>query len=149
MTTNITSTTVLEMLSRQGFETIRPTETTGQLRLVGRVAGQYSDNWKVVILHLLQAAERNTWAVDVSRQYFPREGQLFYAWRLIFQGENLHTHYGSIVQTLANAPKARFEVKEQALPGVTGQRSMQNSRGKGAAPAGSVPLLVRQRGGMG
>ena len=50
---------------------------------------------------------------------------------------------------IESCPRAKFEVEEQALPGVSGQRRTMNARGKGASSAGSVPLIVQQRSGGG
>jgi hypothetical protein len=132
---------------RLGYETVKPTVSANQIRLAGRVGTAHMRNWVVAAAHLLQVAEGATWSLDLSKHYFLRAGQMVYTWRLIFQAENVAQHLPSIIGAINNSPRARFEVEEQALPGVNGPRTMMNKRGKGAASAGSTPMLIRQRAG--
>jgi hypothetical protein len=139
---------LLEALhTRFGFETVNQNVGQRQVRVVGRIAPEYRRNWVVGIQHLLSQEQNRPWSVDISRQYFLRNGVVVWGWRLIFQHEDIAGMCADIIATISNAPRARFEVEEQALPGVTGQRTMMTSGGKGAAPAGTPPLLVQRKTG--
>lgn len=133
---------------RLGFETVKPTITENQIRLAGRVGQAHTRNWVVASQHLLTVQGSAPWSLDLSKHYFLRAEQMVYTWRLIFQAENIAQYIPHIIGSIQNAPRARFEVEEQALPGVKGQRAMMNKRGKGASAAGSVPMIVRQKSGM-
>ena len=134
--------------TRFGFEVLQPTIGEKQIRALGRVHAQHEDNWKVGMQHILSIAEGAEWSADISRQYFLRGGVLVYAWRVIFQGGDMAALAPHILATLNNTPRARVELMEQPLPGVKGQRTMMNKRGKGAGSADSTPLLLQQRAGM-
>ena len=139
---------VLEMMrTRFGFDVVQPTASPNQLRVLGRVPSEQERNWLVGVQHMLSVSEKTPWSVDISRQYFLRSGVLVYAWRVIFQGEGIEQYMEGIVAALSNAPKARFEVEEQALS-VNGARSTMNTKGKGASSSGTTPLLLQQRAGM-
>ena len=132
---------------RFGFETVDVNEAPNQIRIIGRVVQAHTRNWLIGVHHLLATAEATPWNLDISRQYFLRDGSLVYAWRMIFQHAEVATHIPQIVSAIAGAPRARFEVEEVAIS--QGPRTMMNERGKGAASAGTPPLLIRQRmGGM-
>jgi hypothetical protein len=138
-----------QVLSTQvGFETVLESASGSQVRLEGRVSKTFTDNWLVFMDHLLVQEERAPWNVDISRHYFRRGSFMVYAWRLIFQHEALEVQLPLIIDTVKNSPKARVEVQEQALPGMTGVRRMSNGTGKGAFEAGTVPAIIsRGRGG--
>lgn len=139
---------LLQALNRRfGFETVTQNVGTKQIRVVGRVSPDYKRNWLVGIQHLLTQEQSSPWSVDISRQYFLRNGVVVWGWRLIFQHEDLEAMCTDVIATVSNAPRARFEVEEQALPGVSGQRHTMTSKGKGAAPAGTPPLLVQRKVG--
>ena len=100
--------------------------------------------------HILEAANSGVpWKADISTSYFLREADksMVWAWRVIFQHSDVSTQVQSIVAAIQSAPRARFEVVEQPLPGVTGWRSTMNAKNKGAAPVGSANLLIHQRAG--
>lgn len=139
---------LLQALNRRfGFETVTQSVGTKQLRVVGRVGADHKRNWLVGIQHLLTQEQSRPWSVDISRQYFLRNGVVVWGWRLIFQHEDLEALYADVISAINNAPRARFEVEEQALPGVSGQRHTMTSKGKGSAPAGTPPLLVQRKVG--
>jgi hypothetical protein len=69
--------------------------------------------------------------VDISKQYFLRNDQVVFGWRLIFQGD-LVTNMADMVQSIINAPRPRAILEEQALPGVRGDRNSPGASGKGA-----------------
>jgi hypothetical protein len=116
--------------------------------VVGRVGPDHKRNWVVGIQHLLVQEQSKPWNVDISRQYFLRNGVVVWGWRLIFQHEDIEAMCGDIIKVIAAAPRARFEVEEQALPGVTGPRHTMTARGKGSAAAGTPPLIIQRRGGL-
>lgn len=134
---------------RLGFQVVTKSFTDKQVRLEGRVPRAHEQGWRPAMQHLLIAAASAPWSVDVSQHYFvPDNLVMVYSWRLIFQADSIADHLHSIIGHVRNAPRVRREVDEQPLPGVSGQRTMMNTRGKGASSAGSVPLIVRQRSGV-
>lgn len=134
------------LTKRYGFEVVQPTLSTNKIRVLGRIQEAQERNWMVGIEHLLTVADGRAWNVDVSRQYFLRGPSLVYAWRLIIQAPELEQHVDDIVTTLNNAPRAKFQVEEQALP-VRGRRSTMNANGKGASSAGTLPSILQRKVG--
>ena len=134
---------------RFGFEVRKKDVRSNQLRLLGRVPPAQARNWVVFRKHMLEMSMRKEWTYDGSRQDILRGGALVWGWRLIFQHDALESYFPEIVDVINSCPRAKFEVEEQPLPGVTGQRRIMNARGKGASSAGSVPLIVQQRAGGG
>jgi len=129
--------------SRFGFE-MRTHDVRGnQIRFLGKVPPEFSRNWIVGIRHLLMKSLSSPWNLDVSRQYFLRGEQMVWGWRLIFQHDDINSHIADIITTISAAPRAKFEVTEQRLPGVKGQRRVMNAKGKGAASADTPPLLIQ------
>ncbi len=123
---------VLNALKKSsGFSVLSSTETPSQLRLVGRVPndkdGTSLKNWHAVIAALLQLTDLG-WQVDVSKNYFLREGALVYAWRLIFQGDKLSENYDSIVQSIIVATPRR-ELTEYPLNAPANRNVPANGRG--------------------
>lgn len=140
---------LIEALERTGFQTILPTERPTQLRVVGRVPASTMPGWLELVTELLTQAEVSvSWSLDVSKQYFLREGSLVYAWRLIFQADKLQDCQEEIIELLrASAPRPRpqAEVTEQPLS-VLGPRNTYNSAtGKGASSAGTAPAILKRR----
>ena len=135
--------------ARFGMQPVSQNATKSQVRLVLRIGSQHTRNWIVGAQHLLQVSQRSPWNLDLSRQYFLRGDVMVWGWRLILQHEDIAAHLPAIVQAVNSAPRAKFEVEEQALPGITGQRRMMNERGKGASAGGTIPMLIRQRVGGG
>ena len=138
---------------RFGMQIVSQSVTQAQIRLVLRINPQQTRNWLVAGQHLLRVSRRSEWTYDLSRHYFLRggdDGVMVWAWRVIFQHQDIASQIPSIIAAMNSAPRARFEIEEQQLPGVTGQRRTMNERGKGASAAGTPPLLIRQRmGGVG
>lgn len=118
------------MGSKAGFEVVSETPNPGQLRVVGRVPNARMSAWLLVINKLLSAADSAPWNVDISKQYFNRNGKTLYGWRLIFQGENIAESYDSIAAIVKSTPAAKSELTEVTLH-AGGQRNSLN-RGKGA-----------------
>lgn len=137
--------------NRFGMQVVNQNVSQSQVRLVLRINPQHTRNWLVAGQHLLRVSKRSEWTFDLSRHYFLRggdDGVMVWAWRVIFQHQDIMSQVPSIISAMSSAPRARFEIDEQQLPGVTGQRRTMNDRGKGASAAGSTPLLIRQRMGM-
>lgn len=138
------------MHARFGMQVVTQNASANQVRLVARVQPNFTRNWLVGAHHMLQCSQREPWNLDLSRQYFLRGELMVWGWRLIFQHPELEKCLPSIIQAVQTSPRARFEVEEQQLPGVTGQRRVMNPEtGKGASSAGTPPLLIKQRAGMG
>ena len=139
------------LCGRFGMQIVSQNVTPNQIRLLLRISPQHTRNWLVAGQHMLQAASSSPWNFDLSRHYFLRGqgGVMVWGWRVIFQHEDIAAQIPSIIVALGSAPRARFEVEEQPLPGVTGQRRTMNDRGKGASSEGTPPLLLRMRMGLG
>lgn len=135
------------LMRKSGFEVIQEKETSKQLRIMGRVP---TERWNffVPVLHQLLTASAKPgppWTCDVSKQYLLRNSQVLYAWRVIFQSENLLMQYGDITKTILSASSpARVELQSQLLPGYKpgDVRGGFNSKGKGTGVAGSLPLAA-------
>ena len=132
--------------ARHGYEVVEQSVSEGQIRLFGRVLNESSRNWAPACHHLLTNERTHEWNLDLSRRYILRQDMMVWGWRLIFQHPAIVTQIPSIITVLNSAPRAKFEVEEQALS-VIGPRRTMSENGKGAAPSGSVPLIVRQRAG--
>ena len=121
-----------KLQGRGGFDVVNNTATATQVRLMGRVPKAAMAGWLILVQRLLMRADGAAWSVDISKQYFIRNGQVVFGWRLIFQGPQLESHLGNIEQTIVNAPRARAFVDEQALAGARPDRNSPNAKGKGA-----------------
>jgi len=134
---------------RVGFEIVGETVSPNQIRIIGRLPQPNMQNWLVVLQRLLLKAEQTPWKVDVSKQYFVKNGKVFYAWRVIFQAEEIATHLEDIISTISTAPRARAEVDEVNL--YAGENRNALRMGKGAQPSGKAivgPMaLVQMRQG--
>lgn len=131
---------------RVGFEAVTQNQTPNQLRLLGRIPadalGLNGNNWKIIKRLLLKAMKERPWTVDISKSYFIQEetDKLVYAWRILFQGENIAQHYADITNLIATAPSAQAEVMEIPYGGVDANRNSTAGGRRGAGPAGTVPV---------
>lgn len=122
-----------KLQERGGFEVVNNTPSANQVRLMGRVPKPAMAGWLILVQRLLLQSDRSpAWSVDISKQYFLRNDQVVFGWRLIFQGKELEAHLYEIEQTITNAPRARAFVDEQILAGAQANRNAPNSSGKGA-----------------
>lgn len=144
------------MRKKAGFEVVSHNDDNpGQLRMLGRVpedrAGLNMNNWKIMMYRLYTAMKNRPWKVDFSKSYFiqDRTEKLVFAWRVIFQGENLAAHYAEITHLIATAPiPSRAEVTEMPLTGVSADRNSTEGGRRGAGKFGSVltgPLAVQAK----
>jgi hypothetical protein len=118
---------------RGGFEVVNDKATDTQVRLMGRVPKPAMAGWLIIVQRLLVRANKvPSWSVDISKQYFLRNDQVVFGWRLIFQGQELAAQLGDIEQTIINAPRARAFVDEQVLAGAHPERNAPGASGKGA-----------------
>jgi len=143
-----TSTDVCTVLTRKcGFEVISGKELPKQLRIMGRC---HPDRWNFflpVIHRLLTFSEDPSvgWTVDISKPYLLRNDRVLFAWRLIFQAQQIAEQYADIVDTITGAAgPTRVELSSQLLPGYKPGdiRGGVNAKGKGASSAGSLPMAV-------
>ena len=131
---------------KSGFEAVSNKGTDKQLRLLGRVPNALLPTWLQLIQRLLSAAETATWDLDVSKQYFLRGGKLVFGWRLIFQGEDLSTHFSSVVAIINSVQRVQQVLDEVPLYSNPNRNSLSGT-GKGAQPSGSAvvgPLAMQQ-----
>lgn len=136
---------------KTGFEVVRETPSERQLRVVGRLPKNQINFWLPVVAGLLEASDNPAvgWTVDVSKQYRLAPDGLRYGWRLIFQARTRITeHYSEIIHTINKAPRpSRVELESIPLPGYRpgDSRPELTAGGKGAAPGGSAPLIIRRK----
>ena len=145
---------IAALRKRAGYEAVSQNETATQLRFLGRLlpdrGGQGADNWKTLMHFLNAAMKERTWTVDISKYFFNKEetGLLVFAWRIIFQGENLAQHYTDIANVIAKAPNAARELTEMPLAGATADRNSTAGGKRGAGAFGKVlvgPMAVHQK----
>ena len=131
-----------------GYVTVRHEEKPEKLTLYGRQPERmHMGSWKMLRGYLLKVANGKAstrpWKVDVSFWYFIDEsaGDLQRcAWRLIFSGKDIATHYHDICRVVQSCPKVRstsLDTIEVPLPGGADRHSTAGGK-RGAGPAGSV-----------
>lgn len=143
------STTALLTLLRSkfGYEARNVTPSKKQLRVLGRLPNHRMGDWLVGMHHVHQVLSRRPgWSVDFSKYYFPRNGKIVYAWRLIFQSvddQPIEAHFQEIANAFSGAPQsARGEVMEVALMGTSTRSRNASGGGKGAYTiGGSNPFM--------
>jgi hypothetical protein len=144
------------LMEKCGFEVVQEKETAVQLRIIGRSGADRWNFFLPVIHTLLTASDKpeGHWTCDISKQMILAHGRVRYGWRMIFQAasrngiDNLQSCYEDIVRVIRSSPRpARVEVDRVLLPGYKAGdvRGGVNAKGKGAAPAGSLPLAVTRR----
>lgn len=144
------------LMEKCGFTVVQEKETAAQLRIIGRSGPDRWNFFLPVIYTLLKASDKpeNLWTCDISKQFILAHDRVRYGWRLIFQAasrngvDNLLLCYENIALVIRSSPRpARVEVDRVLLPGYKAGdvRGGVNAKGKGAAPAGSLPLAVTRR----
>lgn len=134
------------MQRKAGFEAVSVTEpSAGQLRALGRIpedmGGLNMGNWKILMYQLYTTMAGRPWKVDISKSYFIKQetGKLVFAWRVIFQGENLAQHLPEIISVVNGSPvTARAEITEIPLAGAAANRGKVTGGRRGAGPSGQV-----------
>lgn len=146
----------LALRKKTGFEVVSVGEPTPhQLRVLGRVlddpAGLNMNNWKILMHRLYTAMTDRPWKVDISKSYFLYEAtaKLVFAWRLIFQGQNIADHYNEMTELVLTAPASvRADVTEMVLSGASADRNSTHGGRRGAGLMGKVvvgPMAVAQK----
>jgi len=136
---------------RSGYELVSCSEAPNQVRILGRVPGEMMDTWKVMMSALLDASERASWNIDISKQYFKRQGHLVFGWRIILQGQDVADRLLEVCEVVSNAPRAKVVVEEQRLYGASANRNAPRG-GKGAqgvltAVVGPMAIAAQRSGG--
>ncbi len=139
--------------SKGGFELVNKNETLTRLRLVGRVPKVHMGSWLVLINRLIAASDsERPWSVDISKWHFNKDGgrKTVFAWRLIFQAEEVGKQLADIVNIIKTSPGAKSaELEEIHLYG----RADNNTAGgkRGAGPTGTIAVgqLAVMRKGLG
>jgi len=120
--------------SKFGYEARDVTSGKKQLRVLGRLPNERMGDWLIGMHFAHQALQRQPgWSVDFSKFYFPRNGKIVYAWRLIFQSvddQPISAHLQDIMNSFSSAPQSsRGEVMEIPLMGAGRSRSAAGGRG--------------------
>lgn len=115
--------------TRAGLEIIDAKETTVgnggvQWRIMGRVRPNQMGQWRVFLKEILTAQLTSGWKFDISKSYFLRGEEIVYAWRLILQNPD-----PTVLVAINNTPKAKIEIEEFPLVGVSGNRHGNKVRG--------------------
>ena len=136
---------------RGGFDVVNHAITKNQIRVLGRVPKDMMNAWLVIIHHMLSHSEAAAWSVDISKQYFLRNGRVLFGWRLIIQGDDIEQHLPSICEALSNTPRPKVIVEEQKLYGASSNRNAPRG-GKGAqgvltAVVGPMAVAQQMAGG--
>ena len=88
------------------------------------------------------------WSVDISKWHFLRNAKVVFAWRLIFQAEDIEKQYADILNIIRTAPNAKMP--EPAEVRLYGRGNNDTAGGKrGAGPTDTVavgPLAVLRKG---
>lgn len=117
---------------KMGAEIINQTSSEKQARFMLRIKkGPNTTIWLSVIEHLLVLADTQLatgqphWTIDVSKQYFRKDGELKFGWRVILQGAQLQEHFKSIANEIhaAKLTGPVMEVQEVQLHGSATRRS--------------------------
>jgi len=121
------------LLQKCGFEATDVTPGPNQVRILGRVPTARLQDW-LFVLDNLDANSGNLWTCDLSKKYFRRNKRLVYAWRLIFQGEEVLQHLHDIIRVVnTSARSARQEITEFPLIGASPNRDMPPEPGRRGA----------------
>jgi hypothetical protein len=138
---------LFQVLRRKaGFEMVTHTVNETRLRVVGRLPldrqGANMNNWKVLMLRMLSAADHGRpWSVDISKHYFKKAGKLVYGWRVIFQGPEILKHLADIINVISTSPgAAKPEPEFVTLHGLPPDRNNPAGGKAGAGPTGTVPV---------
>ncbi len=137
------------LYAKAGFEVVNDHVGEKQLRVLGRVDNKRMPVWLVVIQRLLAKAEQSSWNVDISKQYFLRDGKLLFAWRVIFQGDEIGGHLQEIADIATEAPVMRQEIMEVPIQRSAHRTQMRHGRGAQsiAGDAGTPPIVSVKLGG--
>ncbi len=122
---------IAHLNNRGGFELVSHSVADSQIRLLGRVHRESMGPWLVLLQHLLSLESDRPWSLDVSKNYFLKNKQVVFAWRVLIQAPDVAQHLPSLVHAVLNAPRARMVVEEQPLVGASASRG-DLVRGKGA-----------------
>ena len=122
-----------------------------QYRIVGRVTSEHTARWAGFLLHVLKAARRAPWSIDISRMYMLKDmpngdTAVVYAWRLVIQdrqkANTVEHHFPAIRQSIVDyqpTQAAPSEVNEVKLYGT--KRNTGPGSGGGYATSVLTPLV--------
>lgn len=131
---------------KAGFEVVSQTAGANQIRVLGRIPQNRMPGWLPVMLALLLASEQLPWNADISKQYFPRNKKLRFAWRIILQGDDIAQHLQQIVNIIEKVPMMRSELSEVPIQRSSHRQSTGAKGARGiAGEDGGIPSIVQQR----
>ena len=123
-----------------------------QYRIVCRVVGDHVGFWRLFLLHILRAARKAPWSIDVSRTYMLKDMPggdtvVVYAWRLVLQDRKrehpIEHHFPVIRQSVVDyhpAKSTSTETDEVKLYGT--KRTAPGTVGSGGYAAGVFNAVV-------
>jgi len=135
------------LLSKAGYEIIQENVEPNRLRFFGRVRPSHMPAWLEIMQGMLVASEKAPWTVDISRQYFLRGTKMFWGWRVILQGDDVHSHLNQLSTLVQNTRILTRELNEAPLNAGPNRNALRN--GRGAQPMGQAvvgPLARAQLG---
>lgn len=128
---------VSALSEKTGFDVVEKTDSSSQLRLLGRVAQASMPAWLELMEKVLGVADGAQWKADVSKVYLLKGGKLVYAWRVIFQSSDIENHHGAILNAIRGTTEAPGELLEVPLFGYSSTRFMDPDKSRrGARPLG-------------
>lgn len=135
--------------SKCGFEVRTANDDNPrQLRMLGRAPKERMGDMLLLVNTLKMAEEQGAkWTCDISKMYLRRNGKVLYAWRFIFQAEDVSQQINDIIRAVSKAPKSsRRELEEVPLIGVSADRNAQGANGKGAGFLGQIKIGPQLKG---
>lgn len=134
---------LVELKNKGSYELVVQTPSKSQWRLLGRVPAGAKDRWKRLRVHLLKTAETPAccWQVDISQQFFLRDGSEVYGWRLIFHAKNKAPLDTCLTHLLATLRALPGEERGEVMLVVRDDRNNVHNPlhpGKGAQPMNSA-----------
>lgn len=133
---------------RVGFEAIQQETKPNQVRYFGRVRPSHMPTWLAAMRDLLQVAEKAPWSIDLSRQYFLRGDKLFFGWRIIIQGPELHQYLPQVVDVIQRVQIVTRQVDEVPLYARPDRNALRNGRGAQPTEKAVVGPLAKNALGM-
>lgn len=123
-----------ELSRRTGSVLVTETYNDRQARFVFRVPkGAGTARWMILMRQLYLFGRTSAWSIDISKHYFLLDGTMDdwrYAWRIIFQGEDLDQHDAEIAHSFRDVRVAGSQLVEVPLHGSPNRSPTAGTMGK-------------------